>query len=159
MVENVPSKKAVHTEKCVFLWPQWWGETFWPKGIRTKGSGMSAGNPDQKVYVYAVFSLKEAIPRKLKAVTATASISKNTAWKDLCPDGSRISKVFWFLTLTAERTLVKTVLQDYCFGTQTCTKINRCQNIKFSNLKKLAILIPHPFWVPLRVLQKRHPNG
>ena len=32
------------------------GETFWPLGIRAQGSGMSAENPDQKVYDYAVFS-------------------------------------------------------------------------------------------------------
>ena len=40
----------------VFLRPRWWGETFWPLGVRAEGSGMSARNPDQKVYVYAVFS-------------------------------------------------------------------------------------------------------
>ena len=43
----------VRTKKCVFLRPRWWGETFWPQGIRAEGSGISTGNPDRKVYVYA----------------------------------------------------------------------------------------------------------
>ena len=49
-----PKSVDVRTQKCVFLRPRWWGETCWPWGIRAQGSGMSAGNPDQKVYVYAV---------------------------------------------------------------------------------------------------------
>ena len=37
----------------------------------------------------------------------------------------------------------------YFGGTRTCTKTNRYQNVKFSKLKKFAILIPHPFDTPL----------
>ena len=53
---SAPKIVDVRTKKCVFLRPRWWGETFWPRVVRAQGSGMSAGNPDQKVYVYAVFS-------------------------------------------------------------------------------------------------------
>ena len=51
-----PKIVDVRTKQCVFLRPWWWRETFRPLGIR---AGMSAGNPHQKVYVYAVFSFPE----------------------------------------------------------------------------------------------------
>ena len=45
----------VCTKKCVcvcFLWPWWWGEAFWPLGIR-----VSAGNSDQKMFMFVLFFL------------------------------------------------------------------------------------------------------
>ena len=47
-----PKIVDVRTKKCVFLRPQWWGETFWALGIRGVRVRMSAGYPDRKVYVY-----------------------------------------------------------------------------------------------------------
>ena len=43
-------------QKVRFPAAPWWEEAFCALGIQAQGSGMSAGNPDQKVYVYAVFS-------------------------------------------------------------------------------------------------------
>ena len=31
---SAPKIVDVHTKKCVFLRPRWWGETFWPRGVR-----------------------------------------------------------------------------------------------------------------------------
>ena len=48
---SAPKTVDVRTKKCVFLRPQWWGEAFWGQEC----PALSAGNPDQKVYVYVVF--------------------------------------------------------------------------------------------------------
>ena len=48
---------GVRTKKRAFLLSRRWGETLRPLGGRTQGSGMSAGNSDQKGYVFFFFSL------------------------------------------------------------------------------------------------------
>ena len=44
-------------------------------------------------------------------------------------------------------------------GTQMGTKTNGYQNVKFSKLKKLAMLIPICFDTPLGAAKETHPNG
>ena len=47
------------------------------------------------------------------------------------------------------------------YGSFEGAKTNGYQNVKFSKLKKLVILIPHSFWYPFAKLgvKKRHPTG
>ena len=52
---DVRTKNRGHVHQKCSLRFRCWGETFWPLAIWASGSGMSAGNSDQKIFMFMLF--------------------------------------------------------------------------------------------------------